>query len=331
MYDPSKADSIDIDIEDKKALCSGITRVLAVLSPDLRLNALLSLSNPTIECTESLMKVASRNSVENTPQIDEQQIVERLGGEISILAITIRTFHAATSKEQLEEKPPDDPVLTVLDRIWPSVTYIASSLCVHQNISSALSELLLVVFSFSGIYKNIHLLTHLYDISATMMESVGKSNDIRAIDPVMDLVSEVVKTFGPIAEAVPQTNRMKEMSDESLKIRELVQQLLMRSFHLVNSITTEFQSDMLPPMFSICTAGIQKCPVLFMSLNTQADVNADGQIFVNSIKIAVSSIDSKHVDLARSAMLYLKEIVSRANFVVLSLVSSSSSPHAPPQ
>ena len=159
--------------------------------------------------------------------------------------------------------------------------------------------------------QNVHLLTKIHEIAVTMIDTVCKGNQVKALDPIMDLVSGIVDAFGPIADTDAQVTGSGVVSDETRKVREIVQQLTCRSFSVVNAIGTDAQVDMLPAMFSICTSSIQRCPILFMTLSAQADsTSQDGQIFVRSITVAFSSIDQKHVDVARTAILYLKEVVS---------------------
>lgn len=317
MYDSSIEDSVSISMDDKKALCTGIARVLAVLHPEQWSHSLLSLTSPTIEYIESLEKVVNNNSGEVTEKLP--QIIERIGEEICVLAIAIRSFNVATSRTTGENSI-DSPAFSVLDRVWPCLNLIASTLCNHPIISASLSELLLVAVSLSEKTQNVLLLTKLYEISITMIDCVCKSDQIRSLDPIMDLVSGIISTFGPIADAVTKLTGSELVSNETHKIRDIVEQLTRHSFAVVNTVRSDVQIDMLPAMFTICTSGIQRCPILFMALNTQTDGSQVGQIFSSSITVAISSIDEKHIDVARTAMLYLKEVVSRID-LCLSLKS----------
>ncbi len=307
MYDISFEDSLAIRIDDKKALCTGITRVIAVLPPEQWLSSIISLSNPTIQCIEVVTEAANG---ENADSPKMPQIIQRMGEEISVLAIAIRTFDNATIKGAIAKDVVDSPVLTVLNRIWPCLNNIALTYSLHENISSSLSELLLVAVSLSEKNQSMQLLTEIHEKAITMINTICGTNEIRALNPIMDLVSGVVDVFGPIADTDAQVKAGSGVvSNETRKIRYIVEHLTRQSFSAVNTIKNEAQIEMLPAMFSICTSGIQRCPILFMTLSTQAG-SQDGQIFVRSVTVAFSSIDEKNIDVARTAMLYLKEIVS---------------------
>ena len=136
MYDSSIQDSLTISMEDKKALCTGITRVLAVLPPQQWLSSLSSLANPTIEFIDTLTKAADSVNNEGEDKKNMPSIIEKLGEEISVLAIAIRTFNGATSKNSSKETTIENPVLTVLHRVWPCLNLIAATYSLHDNISS---------------------------------------------------------------------------------------------------------------------------------------------------------------------------------------------------
>jgi len=304
MYDQSIRDLIVISMEDKKALCTGISRVIVALPKEMWLNSLSSLTNPTIECIASLSNTAASISPDDSEHENNAQIIERLGEEISILAMTMRAFDMAASKVSNNEHDMS-PVFSVLQSCWPCLTRIASSSSVHHVISASLNEILLVSISLSDSYQQIRLLMQVYEITIIIVETVAKSSQLLALEPIMELISDILNRFGPIGDA-----------EATGQIREIIKQLLSRSFILVNSITTDAQLDVLPAMFSICTSGIQKCPISFMSLNSD---QTDEHLFVRSISVAVSSISRKHADVARAAMLYLKEAVSTSYFVSLFL------------
>ena len=310
MYNSSIQGSIKISLDDKTALCTGITRVLAALPPEQWQNSLLSLTNPTIECIDALTKAVTSVGSEVAEDQQISQIIEKIGEEVGVLAIAMRTFNNAKSKSSSEQKQRESPVFAVLHGVWPYLKHIASTLCYHQNISSSLSELLLVAVTLSEKNQDAHLLTKLYEISITMIDSVCKRNQVRSLDPVMDLIGGIINAFGPIAD-----NDVQLVDNGVMNIRQIVEELTRRSCSVVNSIKSEIQVDALPAMFSVCTCGIQKCPILFMTLNTQADGSQDGQIFVHSIKVAVSSIDERHNNVARTAMFYLKEVVSKSRLL----------------
>ena len=301
MYDQSIGDLIVISMEDKKALCTGISRVIVALPKEMWLNSLSSLTNPTIECIASLSNTAASISPDDLEHENNAQIIERLGEEISILAMTMRAFDMAASKVSKNNEHDMSPVFSVLQSCWPCLTRIASSSSVHHVISASLNEILLVSISLSDSYEHIHLLMQVYEITVIIMETVAKSSQLLALEPIMELISDILNRFGPIGDA-----------EATGQIREIIKQLLSRSFTLVNSITTDAQLDVLPAMFSICTSGIQKCPISFISLNSD---QTDEHLFVSSISVAVSSISRKHADVARAAMLYLKEAVSTSYFV----------------
>lgn len=306
MYESSMKDPFLVHMEDKKALCTGITRVLSVLPVNQWQNSLASLTNTTIECMESYMTILN-NANGTTPEKDQiTQIMEKIGEEMCVLAIAIRTFNLATSKTPCGKEFQENSSLSVFTRVWTSLHHIASTLCHDYEISASLSELLKSAVSLSGTSYNVELLTKVYEIITIMIESSCKDKKLRSLEPIMELVNEIVNAFGQIADTDVEGGTEKDVDVRagSHKIRQVAEQLVSRFFVLVNGI------DMLPAMFSICSCCIRKCPILFMSLNTHSDDNQGQSIFASSITVAVSSIDEKHIDVVRSAMMYLKEVVS---------------------
>lgn len=303
MYD-SDINLSSVDIEDKKALCTGVTRVIAVLSQEQWQISLLSLISKPIGLIESLTKSADEINSKGGDLNSVSKILEKIADEILIIAIIVRTFNSATEKNAYNAPA----ALTILEKVWPYVNLLASTQSDTDFLFSSLSELLLVAVSISGETENLNVLQKIDDVMNKMIECVSQSSNQKALHPIMELVSGIIDTLGPLVNSDIK-NDIK-MSDETSKMREIVHQLTSRSLYLILALNVDSKVDLLPKMFSICTSGMQKCPNLFMTIPSRTDVLPEEKLVFCTITMACTSIDQKHVDVARAALLYLKEIVS---------------------
>ena len=305
MYDSSNVNSGVIDIEDKKALCSGVTRVISVLSEEKWQESLLSLTNEPIALIDTLTKTADQFSTSDSDSNVISALLEKIANEILVLSIIIQTFNNATKKHV-----GDAPALSILQKVWPFVNLLASTQNGNQFLFPCLSELLLVAVSMSGETNNINLIQNIDEVISKMMESVSKSNETKALHAVMELVSGTIESLGQLADNDAKNQGNEVMSKETHKMREIVEQLISRSLNLFQALNDDTKVDLLPKIFSICTSSIQRCPVLFTAIELQTtNVNSE-KILIHTITLAVTSVDQKHTDVARAALLYLKEIVS---------------------
>lgn len=305
MYDSSNVNSGVIDIEDKKALCSGVTRVISVLSEEKWQESLLSLTNEPIALIDTLTKTADQLSTSDSDSNVISALLEKIANEILVLSIIIQTFNNATKKHV-----GDAPALSILQKVWPFVNLLASTQNGNQFLFPCLSELLLVAVSMSGETNNINLIQNIDEVISKMMESVSKSNETKALHAVMELVSGTIESLGQLADNDAKNQGNEVMSKETHKMREIVEQLISRSLNLFQALNDDTKVDLLPKIFSICTSSIQRCPVLFTAIELQTtNVNSE-KILIHTITLAVTSVDQKHTDVARAALLYLKEIVS---------------------
>lgn len=314
MYESSNINVNQSNIEEKKALCTGVTRVIAVLPREQWQTSLLSLANQPIALIDNLMKMADQMSSKGGEMISVTNILENIANEIVVLTIIIRTFNSATEKNASKAEDIDTSALSLLEKLWSYVELLASTQNTNDFLFSALSELLLVPVSMSGKTNNVHLLQKINDVMNKMIESVSKSNSIKALHPIMELVSGIIDILGPLADSDAKAEGNQVMSNETHKIREVVEHLTSRSLYLLLSLNSDSKLGLLPKMFSICTSGIQRCPILFTTIRSQTDASTKETLFAHTITSACTSIDQKYTDVSRAALLYLKEVVSTQNF-----------------
>ena len=309
MYDTSNINAGAIDIEDKKSLCSGVTRVISVLSEEKWQESLASLTNQPITLIDTLMKTADQLSTKDGNSNIISALLEKIANEILVLSIIIRTFNNATEKHV-----GDATALSILQTVWPFVNLLASAQNNNEFLFSCLSELLLVAVSMSGKTNNVNLIQKIDEVISKMMESVSKSNETKALHAVMELISGTIEALGPLTDTDAKNQGNEEMSEETRKMRDIIEQLISRSLNLFQALNDDVKVDLLPKIFLICTSSIQHCPVLFIAIESQAtNLNLE-KIFIHTIMLAVTSVDQKHTDVARAALLYLKEIVSAELF-----------------
>ena len=131
-----------ITIEDQGSLCSGICRVLAALPTDQWGGTLTSLAKPTIESLE-----AATAEIEKKPYNVNDHLIcilsQRVGNELLLLSIMIRTFNTSAGDQILDGcrlSQNDDssnfehPSLLVLHRAWSCISFISEKLC-KENVS----------------------------------------------------------------------------------------------------------------------------------------------------------------------------------------------------
>ena len=301
-------------IDDRKALCSGITRVLAVLPPDQWSSSLSTLATPTIECIEVLLKAI--NAMQGSKDKARLEFyISRMGDEICVFATALRTFHNIAKKQRnVRPEQLKSPLLSLLHRVWPCVTHIARTFSTREDTISSLSEFLLIVISLNDDGKDVTLLKEASDIAAASMDATSQQQAPCNISAIMYFVEEVINIFGHKAET--QAASLMSLSSQPTnevthQMHCIVESLLRKSFSVIRQQTEQTNVDALPGLFAICKACIGRCPILFMSLHVSAEPSNSDRIFPASLSAAITYVASKRVDVVRAALLYLNEIVSR--------------------
>ena len=126
----------NIGIDDKKALCGEISRVLSILPLEKWTTSLSILANPTIQCIKTATEIADGQILGNNDHEKITKIISRISEEICVLATILRTFYRASMKivkaidsiNKLEV-----PILTVLQDIWPLISHIAQKCSSNEH------------------------------------------------------------------------------------------------------------------------------------------------------------------------------------------------------
>ena len=302
MYSNEGNDLNFASLDDRKSLCTGITRVLAVLPPDQWVSSLTTLTNPTIECIENLLKSISENQISaDKSKLGER--VTRISDEICVFASALRTFHASAKKQAKV------PLLSLLHRIWPLVTHIAKTLSTQELIISSLCEFLLIVISLNDDGKDVGLLKEASEIAIAIMDFASNEHTQCHVMPIMEFVEQIIETFGHLAEAqVSVISPLPATIGLTQQMRDIVEHLLRKAFHVIQGQSEKENVDALPGLFSVWGACIRRCPCLFFSLNVS--VASAESLCTASLNVARSSVTSKQIDVVRSTLLYLYEAVS---------------------
>ena len=304
-----------VSIDDRKALCTGITRVLAVLSPDQWPSSLSTLASPTIECIETLLQ--SINETHGSPYNAKlEQYISRMSEEICVLASALRSFHSFAKKQPNSSSAQvKNPLLALLHRVWPCVTHIAKTFSSHEIVISSLSEFLLIVISLNDEGNDVALLTEACEIAVAIMD-VASQQEKQSCNllPIMEFVEEMIDIFGLQAEG--QATNTIPTNELTKQIQTIVEHLIRKSFRVIRGQTEQANVDALPGLFSICRACIRRCPILFMSLNVSTDEPNSESICAASLNAAMSFVNNRQVDVVRAAMLYLNETVSSDKIIL---------------
>jgi hypothetical protein len=311
VYSTSGENGAAVDIEDRIALCTGITRIISVLPYDKWSYSLSNLAGSTIQCIERLLASIK----DDTERLAEQENLDArviiISEEFRIFACIVRTFHEALkSQSNFDLDQRNLPLLNLLQKVWPSVTHVAKTLCRNELVISSISEILLTVISLHRDGQDSALLNEASGIAESIMDSVsGEQHLLRNISPVMDFVKEMVESFGYKADGHAVTKACSHLSSPlsyDSSIQQVMEKLLRKSFHMLEN--NQFNLDILLGLFSVSQSCIRHCPTLFMSLNSAH--NQTENVYSTMVKAAVSSITTRHIDLIRASLLYLNEIVS---------------------
>mmetsp|Transcript_5201 Transcript_5201/g.5922 ORF Transcript_5201/g.5922 Transcript_5201/m.5922 type:complete len:294 (-) Transcript_5201:712-1593(-) len=148
-----------------------------------------------------------------------------------------------------------------------------------------------------------------------MIDTISNSVEPKAIEPILGFVKGVIDAFGHTADAVVKISSAgcANENKDARQVRDIVEQLTCRVFRQLPSnedlMRSGAQVEVLPAIFSICSACIQICPFLFLTLSIESDDSQNTRLFLQSVNIAISSLKDKHIDVARTAMMFIKEVV----------------------
>ena len=338
-----------IVINDRVTLCSGICRVLAVLPSDQWSSSLIVLAQPTLECLENMTKLA--DSIIYDPSIVKKKgsatqlslILTRVAEEIRILSTMTRTFNqtATMVNDNTEITGREDhPIFPFFRQVWSCLTHIAQKLGSYECISNALSDFLTVSVSIKHISNtsSSHLiLRDLSEMAATIMGIVTKSKNSSSLVPVLEFVAETIETYGDVAEesvihvisgstasAPAYANNIKDIIDRLLYLSfETVHTSLAKGseqgrgqmpYESSSRMETDLDKkilDYLSGFFTMLTSCINRCPILLINLRFRFAQEDDG-IFERTMDTAVSAVSGKESEVSRSAMVYLKSVVSNS-------------------
>ena len=306
----SSACSGSINIEDRKTLCAGITRVLVVLPPDQWSSSLSTLANPTIECIDMLLK--SINSLQGPHDtVEFEESLSRMSEEICVFATILRTFHSVAKKlpnthiDQVKA-----PLLALLHRFWPYVTHASKSFSNHDIIISSISEFLLVTISLQENGGDANLIKESSDIAMLIMDTTSQHESCN-ISPIMEFAEEMIGIFGFKAEEFAKCRKVSPpppTDNLAQEVYSTVERLVCKSFQIIREKSEQSNIDSLPGLFSVCRACIRNCPILFSSI-CFSQVSTES-IFSASLNASIQFVNSRHIDIVRAALLYLNECVS---------------------
>jgi len=326
----------NIGIDDKKALCGGISRVLAVLPPEKWSTSLSILANPTIQCLKTVINIVDGQILGNGGHENVTEVISRMSEEICVLATILRTFYYAILKKVKAgdvTKDSNDPILTVLQNVWPFLTHIAQKYSSDEHISFALGEFLLAIVSIEDNTNGKVLLRDTCEMAILVMSVVTQSNKPTGLVPMMDFVAGAVSAFGHVADIDASSIAIGNhaLTVDTKEIQGIIVHLIYRCFEItqpalapkckqekdqisvekvpaVDAIGELKCSEAVAGLFSVCISCVQKCPILFVTLKGRHCIQDDDGIFSRSVGTAVTWIGDKEVNVSRSSMLFLNEV-----------------------
>jgi len=326
VYDVSKGVR-NIGIDDRKTLCSGISRVVAVLPSDQRSTSLSALVNPTFQCIETVTKITEGLVTGNGGHEKANELISRMSEEIYVLATILRTFYHATSNNGAKDSI--EPILTILRRVWPFLTHIAQKYGSNTNISFAIGDFLLVAISM----EDRGLLKVICDVAIQVMNVVSESNNPTSLVPMMEFIVGTLSSYGQIADidVCSSVTENTISSAEEKEVRNILECLIHRCFEIIqptfvprsdqgigqNPLDSTVKMDVVVEkkyheavagLFSVCTSCVQKCPLLFLTLKGRHSDSEDDGFFPRSVGTAVAWVGDNDANVSRASMLFLKEV-----------------------
>lgn len=329
----------NIGLDDKKALCGGISKVLAVLPPEKWSTSLSVLASPTMQCIKNVTNIADGsisvgNNSDNTTK--ECEIISRMSEEICVLATILRTFYYATLKKIKAgdvAKDSGNPILPVLRSVWPCLTHIAQKYSSNENISFALGEFLSAIVSIEDNANGRVLLKDTCEMAVLVMTIVTtqSSNNLASLVPMMDFVAGAVSAYGHIADTDASSITIGNHAPnvDNKEVQDIIVQLIHRCFEIIQPAlapkSEQIPVNTVPPadaigdrkcpkavagLFSVCSSCVKRCPMLFVTMKGRHCIREDDGIFHRSVETAVLWIGDKDVNVSTSSMLFLKEVVS---------------------
>jgi len=244
----------NIGIDDKKALCGGISRVLAVLPSEQWSTSLSILASPTIQCIKTVTDIADGSILGDSDLEKITEIISRMSEEICVLATILRTFYNATLKKFKTGDAVKDsggPILTVLRSVWPCLTHIAQKYSSDENVSFALGEFLLAIVSIEDNTNGRVLLKDICEMAILVMNIVTQSNKPASLVPMMGFVVGAVSAYGHIADtdasSTPIGNRAPDIGNR--EVQDIIVHLIHRCFEIIQpvlALNSEQEKDQIP-------------------------------------------------------------------------------------
>lgn len=317
----------NIGIDDKKALCGGISKVLAVLPPEKWSTSLSILANPTIQCIKTITNIVDGQILGNGGHENVTEVISTMSEEICVLATILRTFYYAILKKIKASdvnKDSEGPILTVLRNVWPLLTHIAQKYSSNEHVSFALGEFLLAIVSIEDNTSSRVLLKDICEMAILVMSIVTQSNKPTGLVPMMDFVVGAVSAFGHVADidasSIAIGNHAHTLDNK--EVQGIIVHLIHRCFEITQpalapkceqgkdqiSVEKVPCSEAVAGLFSVCISCVQKCPMLFVSLKGQHCVREEDGIFSQSVGTAIAWISDNEVNVSRSSMLFLNEV-----------------------
>jgi len=326
----------NIGIDDKKALCGGISKVLAVLPSEQWPASLSVLASPTMQCIKTVTNIADGSILGNSDNQEATEIIGRMSEEICVLATILRTFYYATLKKIKAgdvAKDSGNPILAVLRSVWPCLTHIAQKYSSYENVSFALGEFLSAIVSIENNANGRVLLKDISDMAVLVMNIATQRNKPASLVPMMDFVSCAVSVYGHIAniDASSIGIGIHAPNVENKEVQDIIVHLIHRCFEIsqpalapkneqgrdqipvetnpsADAIRDRKYSKAVAGLFSVCSSCVKTCPMLFITLKGQHCIREDDGIFSRSVETAVVWICYKEVNVSRSSMLFLNQV-----------------------
>lgn len=293
--------SYEVNLNDRKSLCEGISKVLAELPSENWCSSLSMLIHPTIERMELIVRNLHQIKLNGISDAYYEKSVITLSDELHVLASALRSFNQAASKSA-DYSIVTPTLFSILHKVWPCITQISKSLFDNQTVVSSLSEFLQIVISLNHDFRDTSILKEACDVAMSILDAISENiHQSDAAIPIFEFIDIAIDVFGHIAEK-EAVNITK--GDNFQHIFLLTQDLIRKCFNTAKSAKSKTE-EYIPGIFSVFRSAIRRCPTLFAHLH----VDGGESIFLSSINDATSVLACRQSDVIREAMLYLYDTV----------------------
>eukprot|EP00578_Thalassiosira_sp_NH16_P025166 CAMPEP_0181087580 /NCGR_PEP_ID=MMETSP1071-20121207/6347_1 /TAXON_ID=35127 /ORGANISM="Thalassiosira sp., Strain NH16" /LENGTH=1183 /DNA_ID=CAMNT_0023169475 /DNA_START=176 /DNA_END=3724 /DNA_ORIENTATION=- len=312
---PYTNQQIDITVEDREMLCSGLCSVIISLAPQQWIPSLDALTQPILSClnviTKEAHQITSNSGNARQRESDVAPIINRLSNEIRLLTAVVTCFIQAdvTKNSSGESKAQlvlfrHNALVSLLHKSWPCLTHIAEKYCSYEAIASSIGRILSASLSLSE--DEEPLLIEITGLAKTSLSTIVKAKNPASLIPLLTFMQHFINMHGSKIELNPRNNAIHE------DVQIVAKNLMLMAYQGVRNDVTQGVAS---PMFDTLSSCAKQCPLFLLILSR--DSQPDGEVIRSSIEAAPATMKSNETDVVLSSTRFLKELASSLSSISL--------------